>query len=131
MAHLQSSSASIKFGRDQFNPLVPLYPKILHNPTGIVLLPSVPLPPLRILNPVYGILTIGLTHLGPFPHPVDIGGMSAYFVLGRRKRVPILPRLAMVPLQLLTQIVNLLADPSDGLGPDIALSLPLLSRNTF
>ena len=35
----------------------------------------------------------------------------------------------MVPINLLPQIINILSDPSGGLGPVVALTIPSLSHN--
>ena len=52
-----------------------------------------------------------------------------YLGISRREGGPILPRLVMVPLQIHPHIVNLITETSGGLGPDLAISLPLLSHN--
>ena len=89
----------------------------------------VPLIPLRGLDPIDGILPIILFPLGPLPYPIDIISMPAYLGLSRRKGGPICPLLVLVPLQLLPQIGNLLDEPSNIIGPGVALSLPCLSHN--
>ena len=53
--------------------------------------------------------------------------MPAYLSLGGHEGGPIRPHLVLVPLQLLTNIDNLLADPSNGLYPGVELSLSLAS----
>ena len=58
--------------------------------------------------------------------PEDIGGVPVYLGLGGCKGGPIFPRLVLVPLQLLT---NLLDDPSNGLDSGVEFYLPLLYHN--
>ena len=89
----------------------------------------VPLPPLCGLDPIDGALPIVLVPLGPLPYPIDIVGVPAYLGIGGREGGPICYCLILFQLHLLSNIVNLLSDPSDGLDPGIALSLPRLSHN--
>ena len=109
-------------------PSCPPYPKILHPhiEIEIILGPPVPLPSLRGLNPINVILPIVLVPLGFLPYPEDIGGVPVYLGLGGCKGGPIFPRLVLVPLQLLT---NLLDDPSNGLDSGVEFYLPLLYHN--
>ena len=79
--------------------------------------------------PLGNVLPAGIGSLGPLPYPIDIRGEPAYISLGGREGGPGRSRLILVPLHLLTQIGNLLADPSIGIGPGFALSLPRLSRH--
>ena len=55
-------------------PLVPPYPNILYPliKIKIVLVSPVPLPPLRGIDPIYGVLPIVLVPLGALPYPAEI-----------------------------------------------------------
>ena len=60
--------------------------------------------------PLDGVLLIGLEYIGPPPYHITIRGEPIYIGLGKRKCGPVRPHLVVVPLQLLTQIVFILAD---------------------
>ena len=126
---LPLSSTSVYIKRDLFYLLAPPYPNILHPPIKIVLDPPVPIPPLPGLyqqHPSDRIGTFRLLH-----YPLYLGGDPTYLGVGRRESVPGRPRLVLLPLYILPQICNILADPSDNLGPGIALSLPYLFQHNL
>ena len=98
-------SISAELERDQSYPLVPPYLKILHPPIEIVIGSLVTFPPLCGLDPIYGVIIVGLGPLWPLPCPVNLRGVPVYLSLGRRKGGPVRPRISMVSLRILPHIL--------------------------
>ena len=88
-----------------------------------------PIHPRHGLSPIYGSPLIVIGPLIPFPYPINIGGNRVCLGLDGRKGRPICSRLSPGPLQLLTQIIHILVNTSDGISYRFLISLPRLSHH--